>query len=590
MANFIKNISDSHPGKCKPLVKTHKPAPFPTRLLLSGCGTPVQPLSKLVQLAISHLTTYLPYQIIDSKEFLQKVMMINKTFPSLPQTAVFMVCDVISLYPNVDNAMGIPATNALLSQHPSPLGIPKPCILEALSLVLNNNSARYEDGQGNVILAKPNRGIAMGPSHACDFVDIFMGEIDERIVNGSPVPLVSSLAPPQVQEKLKYLDWSRFRDDAITILPDMSFAQGFEEHLQAASPPSINWTVTTTKEAEYLDVKAVIDQGKIKTDVFSKHCHSYLPPNSCHAPSVFKGLISGVGTRLRMICSEDQTLKERIEEYAEHFETSGWNKKHVLKELKRGADKDRDTLLNKPRKVKGKKLAWVTTFDPRVPDKTKIINKNLHLLYSNPENKKIFPKKSVIAADRRRKNLAEHYKPTVPRRFVQHGPKQDPGFHPCSAKRCDTCAHSLKINECVSPWDGRRWQIRKNLTCTSLNVIYIIRCKIHHEAVYVGSTKNLKLRWANHKSDVLLKKTQKCAVSQHMNARTHDLPLRQGEPLPSHLHEYLEIFAVDQVQEEASLLRKETWWQCNFGSLFVGLNARKDLNSMLRYNNRILYK
>ena len=60
--------------------------------------------------AISHLTGDLPFQIIDTKEFLQKVDKINETYSPLPDAACFAVCDVASLYPNVNNEMGVPAT------------------------------------------------------------------------------------------------------------------------------------------------------------------------------------------------------------------------------------------------------------------------------------------------------------------------------------------------------------------------------------------------------------------------------------------------------------------------------------------------
>ena len=56
-----------------------------------------------------------------------------------------------------------------------------------------------------------------------------------------------------------------------------------------------------------MDVKLRIVNGLVETDVFSKNCLNFLPPCSCHAPSVFKGLISGVGTRQRMLCADNQT-------------------------------------------------------------------------------------------------------------------------------------------------------------------------------------------------------------------------------------------------------------------------------------------
>ena len=75
-----------------------------------------------------------------------------------------------------------------------------------------------------------------------------------------------------------YLDWSRFRDDGITILPNAEYVFAFVKHLQNLHPPDIKWVVTHGKEAEYLDVKLHTVNGLIETDVFRKNCHSYLPP------------------------------------------------------------------------------------------------------------------------------------------------------------------------------------------------------------------------------------------------------------------------------------------------------------------------
>ena len=383
------------------------------RLLLSGCGTPIQPLSKVVQLSISHLTQHLPYQIIDTKEFLQKVQHINQTLAPIPESACFAVCDVISLYPNVNNDMGVPATEQRLRAHPSPLNISPECVVEALKLTLNNNVTAFTDGEGHTTYAKPNHGTAMGPSHACDYVDIFMGELDEMIVNQSPIPLLSSLAPTNSATDLKSLDWSRFRDDGFTIIPDESYVDRFEQHLQALHPPTIRWTVSHGKTANYLDVSLELKDGRITTDVFSKHCHSYLPPTSCHSPGVFKGLIRGVGTRLRMICSDDDTLAGRVDEYTNYFAASGWKKTKARSELQIGAGRNRAEILSQPRMKKTKKLAWVTTYDPRLPSKSAIIRKNLPLLYSSQQNRQIFPNKLLIGAGRRRKNFTNPPHPDV---------------------------------------------------------------------------------------------------------------------------------------------------------------------------------
>jgi len=534
--------------------------------------------SKVVQLAIRHLTSFLPYQVKDTKDFLLKVESINKRYAPLPENAVFAVCDVISLYPNVNNDMGIPAISELLREHPSSATSSTDCILEALSIALNNNFCTYTDGANETVFAKPNRGTAMGPSHACDYVDCFMGALDRLVVDSSPVPMLSSLRTG-VEERDRTLDWSRFRDDAITILPSSDHVDDFVAHLQNLHPPSIKWTVKWGRTADYLDLKLAIKDGTIVSDVFSKHSHSYLPPYSCHSPGVFKGLIKGIGTRLRLLCSEDSVLEIRLLEYARYLSLSGWTWEKALSELRAGAHRDRNAILNKPRRKKKKKLAWVTCYDPRAPSKTQIISKNIHLLHASTSNAEMFPRNLLIAADRRRMNIGAIYKPTVPRRFIKHGPYEKPGFWPCS-KKCDTCAHSEEICNFQSKWDGRRWYIRKHLTCSTPNVVYVIKCTLHPDSVYVGSTKNLKTRWANHKSDCKLNKVQKSSVANHVHCVSHP---------PDPNFAFLKIFAIDCVHAEHRLLEKEIWWQCNLGSIFVGLNIRKDFNTMILTKNRTVF-
>ena len=274
-------------------------------------------------------------------------------------------------------------------------------------------------------------------------------------------------------------------------------------------------------ELKYLDLRLKIIDGLIKTDVNSKHCHSYLNKNSCHPPSVFKGLLTGVGTRLRMLCSDDDNLTKRIKEYAKYFSMAGWKYNTALNQLQKGAQQNREELIRRPRKQKPPKIAWVTTYDPRVPSKSKIIKDNLDILYSNVKNKDIFPKGLIISAEKKRKNLGQIFKPTVPKRHPYPDSDKKPGFFICKASRCDTCAHSSNLSYIRSPWDNRKWTIRRNFSCDTKFVIYLIRCKLHPKLWYIGSTKNLKLRWANHKSDCRLKKTNKCCVAKHVSEMQH---------------------------------------------------------------------
>ena len=138
---------------------------------------------------------------------------------------------------------------------------------------------------------------AMGPNHTCDYVDVFMPELDRKLVSTCPVPLLSLLLLHHLQEQYRYLDWSWFYDDGFVILLESEHL--LSNHSQAASSrftcltssvlfPAGKWQPTW--------MSLSLKDGKITTSVFSKHNHSYLPSSSRHFPVVFKGCVQGIGT------------------------------------------------------------------------------------------------------------------------------------------------------------------------------------------------------------------------------------------------------------------------------------------------------
>ena len=225
---------DSHTGKCKPLVKTHR----------SACSA---------------------------------------------------ACDLVAFCPNVNN-MGLPAVTSPQKEHPSHLGICTDCIIEALDKALRNNMSTLTK-QPIPMLDLTKTLPAMGPNHTCDYVDVFMPELDRKLVSTCPVPLLSLLLLHHLQEQYRYLDWSWFYDDGFVILLESEHL--LSNHSQAASSrftcltssvlfPAGKWQPTW--------MSLSLKDGKITTSVFSKHNHSYLPSSSRHFPVVFKGCVQGIGT------------------------------------------------------------------------------------------------------------------------------------------------------------------------------------------------------------------------------------------------------------------------------------------------------
>ena len=180
--------------------------------------------------------------------------------------------------------------------------------------------------------------------------------------------------------------------------------------------------------------------------------------------------------------------------------------------------------------------------------------------------------------------------PTVPKGFVMHGPRLEPGSFPCLGSQlapntvgsCDLCKHIQQTKSVVSPWDNRSWTIRKHLTCSTKNVIYLIICNHDNHDRYawiIGSTINMPARWRKYRSDFKNKNSITCGLSNDASQKEHP-PVARAQSIPC-----LQVILLDTAGPNAStnqLIAKEVWWQTNIGTLFFGLNNRMDFNRVAK--------
>ena len=169
---------------------------------------------------------------------------------------------------------------------------------------------------------EPWNGYGMGPCHSCDYVDIFMNELD--------VDLVQKLADDNVE----HTAWKIFRDDSWDILlkADEDLPK-FIEHLKNLHR-SIEWDIRTSSAKnnhalEHLYLKIYIIERKFETDNFAKDIPIFLPRKSCHPDHVFKSVVKSAGIRLNLNCSMDSFLWNRKVEYTRYFLASFYKPKEV---------------------------------------------------------------------------------------------------------------------------------------------------------------------------------------------------------------------------------------------------------------------
>ena len=179
--------------------------------------------------------------------------------------AILVFPDVKNMYPNTDIEEGLESIRRRLQRNPSPLGLSADLLVDGLRICLECNCVQFE---GHFYL--PCRGCAMGPCHACDFTDVWMGDIVQLHVDTCPV---------------ETLNFSIYRDDGLDVLEKgEKDLRKFENHLENLHE-NLSFDVRSGKEGEYLDLWLMLKEGKIEWKIFTKSPPVYLSPKSCHDPA-----------------------------------------------------------------------------------------------------------------------------------------------------------------------------------------------------------------------------------------------------------------------------------------------------------------
>lgn len=206
------------------------------------------------------------------------------------------------------------------------------------------------------------------------------------------------------------------------------------------------------------------------------------------------------------------------------------------------------------------KAFWVSTYDPRVLHPRKIISRNYHILENDPIAAQIFPRKNLVASSKRLKNLTELISPTVPSDLKPDPPRKKPdlpwGSFQCQKRKgggsCDLCSHLSESNQVISFNNNRKFSIRKHLShdVPDLWLIYLITDTFCSKQ-YIGSTYDMRLRFANHKSTCNKKASQATGLATHFSKA----PGCPGYNSPNQSH--LKVTLIDGIYAPKPELKKK---------------------------------
>ena len=336
----------------------------------------------------------------------------------------------------------------------------------------------------------------------------------------------------------KPLVWLRYIDDIFLI-----WTHGQEEldrfiTLCNSRHATIKFTSEQSSESiSFLDVMVSLSEGHLQTDLYTKptDTHQYLEWSSCHPKHTKHSLPYGLAFRLRRICSTDEALHTRVSQLKQHLRSRGYPANVINKQVQKAINIPRSEALQHQEKKDCSRIPFVITYNPALSSIATTIHKYLPILHASSRCKEAIPEPPMVAF-RRPTNI----KDMVVRSTIKTSmaTTSNTGFKPCQS--CAACNHqhsSGKIHHAVpattfsSSVTGEMFTIKHHLTCTSVNVIYLITCSKCNQQ-YVGETKRmLKTRLLEHCGDTKHKRDK--PVARHFN-------------LPGHTAEDIRVIAIDR--------------------------------------------
>ena len=154
--------------------KIHKPGPkgSKTRPVCSNCASLLHPIGQWLNEFLQPIAQSQAFHFPDSYHLKQELEELEVT----PWTSL-VTFDAVEMYPSIPSDECLQRLDQWFCRPEQAhwfAHVPIDCVMEALTLVLRNNTMRLGD-----VLAKMIRGISMGIAPAPPIADIFMGTFEE---------------------------------------------------------------------------------------------------------------------------------------------------------------------------------------------------------------------------------------------------------------------------------------------------------------------------------------------------------------------------------------------------------------------------
>ena len=483
------------------LINCASPADLTFRPIVACQNCPTKNLCVLIDKILRPYVDKVKFRLKDNWEFLRK----------LPETTYddgFVVtADITALYTNISTDSGSKAIDHYITLYPNllPKRFTKKFVIEAFQFCQNNLYFQFKD-----TVYRQKDGTGMGKIYAPSLADIKQG-YDEIFIEEKLKDRLSTEAfTAFISNYARYLDdiWCIWRLEWLNLLPIIA-------EVMHSIDPKIKYTFETSNTAElnalpYLDVRVIIQNGTVITDLYSKptDTFNYVPFNSAHPKHVLRNVPYCLARRIRGIVSDGALLELRMSELKKRLKNKKYPTRLIDDAVSRALAMSRADIID-PKTTPAsntnpeeqRQIYCVTTFDPGVKHPRQIITRCVDNFNATRTNEK----------EKLNINYSFRKNPSLRQSLMFKKLPGSRGVFKCQ-NNCTLCSKNIFPGEFLTLKNGINLIPNARFECTSRNLVYVIVCRGCNE-FYIGETGDmLKNRFTVHR--------------QHMSLDYNDAPVK----------------------------------------------------------------
>ena len=539
-----KEISNAVLQQNSEIITYPSPQDLTFRPIVSTNRCPTGPLSTLIDTLLRPFLNQIPQRLRDTWDFLKRL-------PSTTEEDTILVtADIASLYTNISNAPGIEAVNYFCSRYPEllPQRFPKAFLLKALEFCQANLYFTFREGRYRQL-----RGCGMGRKYSGPYSDLKVAYNETFLKNALQSRSISMNA-------IEYLlnCFFRYLDDVFFMWRHSFGNINIIEEALNSLDPMLRYEFNTSINNNYipfLDVKVIINKGKISTDIYHKPTDSfnYLPFNSCHPRHTKTNIPFSLASRICGIISDNVLKTTRLQEMKICLLNKNYPPYIIDKGISRALKLNRDDIINSKTTQDPNsqpKISLTTTFNPRLINPHDDITRTINSYKASCT----FLQKIKITNGTRQP-------PNLKRTFNHKNKAASPicnntlrSVQKCSRSRCKLCPQIIEGSS-YTFHNGKQAWCNAEITCYTPNVIYAMICTACNK-FYIGETGDpICIRTTGHRQQIKPSaKDRPVAADIHIEQCSQGdfkmFPFFQPSRNETHLRRHLESLMIHKLQPD----------------------------------------